>query len=61
MRYLPVSRNTHTATQGDEGLYEIPSSVTQYPPTPHPPLPEATPTSENVGVANNGNNTTGDA
>ena len=23
--------NTHTATQGDEGLYEIPSSVTQYP------------------------------
>ena len=52
--------NTHTATQGDEGLYEIPSSVTQYPPTP-PPLPEATPTSENVGVANEGKNTTGDA
>ena len=48
--------NTHTATQGDEGLYEIPSSVTQY-----PPLPEATPTSENVGVANEDKNTTGDA
>ena len=31
--------NTHTATQGDEGLYEIPSSVTQYPPTPPPPPP----------------------
>ena len=30
-----VRGNTHTATQGDEGLYEIPSSVTQYPPTPH--------------------------
>ena len=52
--------NTHTATQGDEGLYEIPSSVTQYPPTP-PPLPEAAPTSENVVVANEGKNTTGDA
>ena len=46
--------NTHTATQG---LYEIPSSVTQYPPIP-PPLPEAAPTSENVGVANEGKNTT---
>ena len=53
--------NTHAVTQGDvlEGMYVIPANVTQYPPPP-PPLPEATPTGENVGVANEVKNTAGD-
>ena len=57
--YEVIGRGRGNTYTGDEGLYEISSSVTQYPPTP-PPLPEVTPTSQNVGVANEGKNTTGD-
>ena len=45
--------NTHAVTQGDvlEPVYAIPDDVTRYPPSSSP-LTEATPTDENVGVAN---------
>ena len=60
--YEVIGGNTHAAvTQGAvlEGMYEIPANATQYPPPPAP-LPEATPTGENVGVANEVKNTAGD-
>ena len=53
--------NTHGVTQGDvlEPVYAIPDDVTRYPPSSSP-LTEATPTDENVGVANEMKNTAGD-
>ena len=60
--YEVIARGTHAVTEGTvlEGMYEIPGSVTQHT-SPSPPLPQATPTGENVGVANEGKNTAGEA